>query len=183
MDLSSQLLMDLAQASDTSAVKTSAKEQVFLRSISDHKGIIAKVVRLYVDHPEDQKDLFQEVVLQAWRSYERFAGNSKFSTWLYRVALNTVLTYRRKQTRNPEMQTTEGLEVPHNPRERSERSELLWMAIRELNQIDRLIIVLHLDGYPNEEIAEITGMSKNNAAVKLHRIKQGIVKKLGGDDK
>ncbi|MEL7339750.1 MAG: sigma-70 family RNA polymerase sigma factor [Bacteroidota bacterium] len=179
MDLSSQLLMDMAHASDTSAVNTSGQEKVFLRSISDHKGIIAKVVRLYVDHPEDQKDLFQEVVLQAWRSYERFAGNAKFSTWLYRVALNTVLTYRRKETRRPQMQSTDNIEVPLAPKERSERSELLWLAIRELNQIDRLVIALHLDGYPNEEIAEITGMSKNNATVKLHRIKQRIVKKLG----
>lgn len=160
------------------AAMTDTTQSQFLTLVRENQGIIHKVVRLYVDHPEEQKDLFQEIVLQSWRSFARFSGRSKFSTWLYRVSLNTVLTYRRKQTRQPEMTSAEGLEMPEPQVERSEKAERLWQEIRQLNQIDRLIMVLHLDGYANEEVAQITGMSKNNATVKLHRIKQRIIKKL-----
>ncbi len=157
---------------------TDTHQSQFLALIGRNQGIIHKVVRLYIDDPEEQKDLFQEIVLQSWRSYEQFSGKSKFSTWLYRVALNTVLTYQRKQKRRPEMTSVEGLEMAEYTVERSESTERLWQEIRQLNQIDRLVMVLHLDGYANEEIAQITGMSKNNATVKLHRIKQRIIQKL-----
>ena len=157
---------------------THSKQQEFLEQIQTNQGIVHKVVRLYVDHPEERKDLFQEIVLQSWRSYDRFSGKSKFSTWLYRVALNTVLTYQRKQKKQPDMTSTDGLEMQEPSRERSEKAERLWQEIRRLNQVDRMIMVLHLESYSNEEIAQITGISKNNATVKLHRIKQRITKKL-----
>ncbi len=151
----------------------------YMSLVKDNAGIIYKVIRLYIDDSEDQKDLYQEIVLQAWHSFTRFDGRSKFSTWLYKVSLNTVLTFRRKNNRLP----TENLDKAYGfalPGDKSDDTEMLMMAIKSLGETDRAIMSLHLDGYENEEIAEITGLTKNHVAVKLHRIKQQLTKKLNG---
>lgn len=154
------------------------KEKEFTDLVNQNRGIIYKVIRLYVNHPEDEQDLFQEIHLQAWRSYERFNGLSKFSTWLYRVSLNTVLTFKRRAVLVKPAEDLENIGGIHEPHTRTEESEVLYQAIRELSEIDRMIITLHLDGYENEEIADISGLTKNNVAVKLHRIKEALTKKL-----
>jgi RNA polymerase sigma factor (sigma-70 family) len=151
----------------------------YMSLVKENAGIIYKVIRLYIDNSEDQKDLYQEIVLQAWHSFTRFDGRSKFSTWLYKVSLNTVLTFRRKNNRLP----TDDLEKASGyafPIDKSDDAEMLMMAIKSLGETDRAIVTLHLDGYENEEIAEITGLTKNHVAVKLHRIKQQLTKKLNG---
>lgn len=146
--------------------------------VQQNAGIIHKVIHLYVDHPEDRRDLYQEVLLQAWKSYAGFKGEAAFSTWLYRISLNTVLTFRRRQ-RVPISELPSKLDLASEPvRNNSEDSELLWLAIKQLNEIDRVIITLHLDGYDNEEIAEVTGLNKNNTTVRLHRAKQSVVQRL-----
>ncbi len=152
-------------------------EQEFNKLIEANRGIIFKVIRLYVRDPDDEKDLYQEILFQAWRSFPTFKAQSKFSTWLYRVGLNTVLTFKR---RPPLVVAHEDLAAlqPPAPGKNTDETEALYLAIRELNEIDRMIITLHLDGYENEEIADISGLTKNNVAVKLHRIKEGIMKKL-----
>lgn len=154
-------------------------QSTYMTLIKENSGIIHKVIRLYIDNSEDQKDLYQEVLLQAWHSFTRFDGRSKFSTWLYKVSLNTVLTFRRKNDRLP----TDDLEKAAYKAaqgEKNDDTELLLMAIKEMGETDRAIVSLHLDGYENEEIADITGLTKNHVAVKLHRIKQQLVKKLNG---
>lgn len=158
-----------------------AKEKEFTALIEQNKGIIFKVIRLYVRHDEDERDLFQEIIFQAWRSFPNFKGESKFSTWLYRVALNTVLTFKRRPQLVIPHENLTDLEVSLGEKNQHEETEALYMAIRELNEIDRMIISLHLDGYENEEIADISGLTKNNVAVKLHRIKESITKKLKGN--
>lgn len=146
--------------------------------VQQNAGIIHKVIHLYVDHPEDRRDLYQEVLLQAWKSYAGFKGEAAFSTWLYRISLNTVLTFRRRQ-RVSISELPSQLDLASEPaRHNSEDSELLWLAIKQLNEIDRVIITLHLDGYDNEEIAEVTGLNKNNTTVRLHRAKQSVVQRL-----
>jgi RNA polymerase sigma-70 factor, ECF subfamily len=151
----------------------------YMSLVKDNAGIIYKVIRLYIDNTEDQKDLYQEIVLQAWHSFTRFDGRSKFSTWLYKVSLNTVLTFRRKNSRIPtdDLEKASGYALPG---EKNDDTEMLMMAIKSLGETDRAIVSLHLDGYENEEIAEITGLTKNHVAVKLHRIKQQLTKKLNG---
>ncbi len=149
------------------------KEHAFLSLIRTHSGIIHKVIRLYVDHDEDRKDLYQEILYQAWASLDRFDHRSKFSTWLYKVGLNTVLTFRRKE-KSPMASVAEHMAFS----EQSDEAERLLQAMKQLQEIDRLIITLHLEGYDNEEVAEITGITKNNVAVKLHRIKQLLNQKL-----
>ncbi|HMP98865.1 MAG TPA: sigma-70 family RNA polymerase sigma factor [Cyclobacteriaceae bacterium] len=154
-----------------------ANQQEFTRLIQENRGIIFKVIRLYVNDYEEEKDLYQEILFQSWKSYERFNGLSKFSTWLYRVSLNTVLTYTRN-ARNKVYEDIEHANLSVDERSKTDEAEALYVAIRQLNEIDRMIITLHLDGYENEEIAEITGLTKNNVAVKMHRTKDLLIKKL-----
>lgn len=157
-----------------------AKEKEFTTLIEQNRGIVFKVIRLYVRHDEDERDLFQEIIFQAWRSFPNFKGESKFSTWLYRVALNTVLTFKRRPQLVIPHENLSDLKVSSGDKNQDEETEALYIAIRQLNEIDRMIISLHLDGYENEEIADISGLTKNNVAVKLHRIKESITKKLKG---
>lgn len=153
-------------------------QKEFTAHIEQNRGIIFKVIRLYVNDAEDEKDLFQEIVFQAWKSYPRFDGRSKFSTWLYRVGLNTVLTFKRRPApvdRVDDLERVGGVSTPH---ERQEATEALYQAIRQLNEVDRMIVTLHLDGYENEEIAGISGLTKNNVAVRLHRSKETLMDQL-----
>lgn len=150
----------------------------FTALIHEHRGIIYKVIRIYVRHEEDEQDLFQEIILQAWRSLPNFKGNSKFSTWLYRVALNTVLSFKRRPQLVVPHENLADLKTSTDGSKISDDAESLYIAIRELNEVERMIITLHLEGYENEEIADMTGLSKNNTAVKLHRIKEALIKRL-----
>jgi RNA polymerase sigma-70 factor (ECF subfamily) len=153
-------------------------EKEFVQLVQRNAGIIHKVIQLYVDHPEDRRDLYQEVLLQAWKSYAGFKGESLFSTWLYRISLNTVLTYRRRQRLDFSELTTQHDATIDSSAPMAEDGELLLLAIKRLNEIDRLILTLHLDGYENEEIAQVTGLSKNNTTVRLHRAKQAVIQRL-----
>jgi len=155
------------------------QQQEFLDQIQAHSGIIHKVIGLYVDLPEDKQDLYQEILLQAWKSYPRFRKEARFSTWLYRVALNTVLTFQRKNQQKLEEARQDLPQVEMKAAaEKQEASELLYLEIKRLNEIDRMIISLHLDGYKNGEISEITGLKINHVNVKLHRVKQQIIEGL-----
>jgi RNA polymerase sigma factor (sigma-70 family) len=155
-------------------------EKSYLQKIEEHKGIILKVVNLYADDLEDRKDLYQEIVYQSWSAYARFQGNSKFSTWLYRISLNVALTHLNKRKKRNEISKTNAEEPHFVPPELSERADFLYRAIKRLAEIDRSIIMLHLDGFDNMEISEITGLSKSNTNVKLHRIKQQLSTILNG---
>ncbi|MCA6075517.1 RNA polymerase sigma factor [Fulvivirga sedimenti] len=146
--------------------------------IQQHSGIIRKILYLYADNPEDQADLHQEILYQAWKSIDRFKGNSKFSTWLYRLSLNTVLTHKRKNSRLKKEPMNESHEQSVLYPEPSDKSDLLWNAIKKLGDIDKTLISLHLEDYSNDEITEILGISKNHVAVKLHRIRQQLEKQL-----
>ncbi len=153
-------------------------ESEFSKLIDQNKGIIFKVIRLYVNHKEDERDLYQEIIFQAWRSFPNFKGQSRFSTWLYRVSLNTVLTFRRRPQLVIPYEDLSVLKAAASENNHQEETEALYLAIRGLNEIDRMIITLHLDGYENVEIADVSGLNKNNVAVKLHRIKEVLTHQL-----
>jgi len=153
------------------------KQETFIELIQQHSGIIHKILYLYVDDPDDKADLKQEIILQAWQSIGSFRGQSAFSTWLYRVALNTVLTYQRKAKKRS-LSKAELIEVPMEMSQEHPATERLYRAIRQLNDIDKTIITLHLEEYDNAEIGEIMGLTKNHVAVKLHRVKNEITKML-----
>jgi RNA polymerase sigma-70 factor (ECF subfamily) len=126
-----------------------------------------------MDKQSDHEDLFQEITLQAWKAFQGFRGDSKFSTWLYRVALNTAITFYRKEKRSPDLYSTDilpdtGIEEI-NPIE--EQFKAMYTAIGELSKIDKAIVMLYLEDYPYQEIGEIMGITSNNVAVKMNRIK------------
>lgn len=151
------------------------QQEEYMKLVQEHEGIIHKVIGLYVDVAEDRKDLYQEVLLQAWRSFKNFKGNSKFSTWLYKVALNTVLTFSKKQQKKAELKDNFS---PETITTSNDNSEVLYKVIKSLEEVDRMLISLHLDGYKNLEIAEITGMTANHVNVKIHRIKAVIIEQF-----
>ena len=159
-------------------------EEQFTSLIQENSGIIHKVILLYVDDKLERTDLYQEILLQAWRSFGSFRRESKFSTWLYRVSLNTVFTFNRKTSRKPETSSFEEIkykEPADSTEVNNDTKNVLMMLIKKLDEIDRMIISLHLDGYSNKEIAEITGLTANNTGVKLHRIKERLITQMKGE--
>lgn len=160
-------------------------ERTFLSLINQHKAIIHKVSKMYMDDVEQQRDLFQEIVLQLWKAYPTFRGNSKFSTWMYRVALNTALVYFRKDKRKVDKTSLdENIDVIDVSESESKEEKLacLYKAVKELNAVEKALIFLFLENQSHREIAENLGISEVNARVKLNRTKeklQLIIKKNG----
>ena len=154
-------------------------EAQFLEAVKNSQGIIYKLVGLYANDAEERKDLYQEVLLQAWRSWSSFRGDAKFSTWLYRISLNTILTQKRKSSRIDYMESLEAVDRASSEQtQKREEVERLRKAIRTLPETDRALISMHLDGYENPEIAEVLGITVKHVAVKLHRCKQQLANLL-----
>lgn len=149
-------------------------EKDFIREVGAQQGLIRKIAALYASDAEERKDLCQEIIYQAWKARESFRGEAKFSTWLYRIALNTVFSIKRKTNRVEYHESYTAGIIPAVSESASERLEVqaLFAAIRSLTETDRALISLHLDGYSNTEIASIMGISANHAGVKLYRIKK-----------
>jgi RNA polymerase sigma factor (sigma-70 family) len=154
-----------------------SKEEDFIKQIKANEKIIHKVIGLYIYQDEDKKDLYQEVLLQAWKSFENFKGESKFSTWLYKVSLNTVFSFKRKD-KTVETLDHEVMNRPDSLEDKKETYEILYYLIKKLEEVDRMLMALHLDGYKNFEISEITGMTTNHVNVRIHRLKQKIIEQL-----
>lgn len=148
-------------------------EKEFLTRLKEHQNIIYKMVHLYAASEEDKKDLYQEIVLQAWKTYPSFRGEAKFSTWLYRLCLNTIFTLQRK-TNKIDYTDTAKYEEQLIVNDSTDEKERLYKAIRTLPETDRAIISLHLDGYDNREVGEVLGITANGVGVKLHRAKQQL---------
>lgn len=162
-------------------------EKEFLERINDHKGILYKVAKLYMDSTADQEDLYQEMVCQLWKSYHTFQGNSQFSTWMYRVCLNTAITYFKKDSKVTKITFRLG-EAEHQLKSEESNWEIeqqldyLYKAIHELNDIEKALIFLYLEGFSHQEIGGNLGISEGNARVKLNRTKsklQDIIKRKG----
>jgi|SRR6187397_2094352 RNA polymerase sigma-70 factor (ECF subfamily) len=155
----------------TDELKQRFSDEVFL-----HIGILQKICRIYKKDAADREDLFQEILCNAWYAYPRFEGRSKFSTWLYRVALNTALHQNRKDRKAASMIHLESSTVDPFELEEVDTLKILYQAIDHLNPVEKSIIILFLDDQSYSEIAEITGLSVNNVGVKLNRIKIKIKK-------
>jgi RNA polymerase sigma-70 factor (ECF subfamily) len=154
-------------------------EKEFIQLINDYRGLIFKICNLYCADHEDRKDLFQEVVLQLWKSYPGFRRESLSSTWIYRVALNTAISNFRKQSKKLEGRsiTLREFEIPdmHGTDDKDRRSSL-HLAIDKLTEIEKAVIMLYLDEKSYEEISEIIGISNSNVGVRLNRIKTKLSK-------
>lgn len=160
-----------------SSGKLSAKEKEFAKLIKDNQGLVIKVSRLYTNSREDEEDLFQEIVLQLWRSYDTFKGDSKITTWMYRVALNTAITLFRKKTRAP--QTDELMDFHHrtyleDDDDKQQQISLLYKVVKMLPNVERAIVTMYLDDLPYRDIAENLGITEVNARVKMNRLKKTL---------
>jgi len=152
----------------------------YTTSILPHAGIIIKICRAYTDSQEDFEDFYQEACLQVWKSRTAFKEKSKWSTWVYRVTLNVCLTLAKKNKKRGYATeiTHEASEV--NKAFKDEDLNLLYNAIKKLSEIDRTIILLHLEESQHKEIAVIIGTSANNIAVRINRIKKQLKILLDG---
>ncbi|MFD2743659.1 MULTISPECIES: RNA polymerase sigma factor [Sphingobacterium] len=163
-----------------------SKEQQFLHLLQQHRNILYKVSRMYMDTAQDQEDLVQEITFQLWKSYCAFEGKSEFSTWMYRVALNTALTYFKKEKRKVDQISLTGAidksEDDHHSAVAEERLDYFYKAVQDLTKVEKALIFLFLEGHSHREIALNLGISEGNARVKLNRTKeklQNIIKKNG----
>lgn len=148
------------------------EQTAFLKIISDHQKIIHKVCRMYRNTDEDRKDLFQEIVFQLWRSYPGFKAESKVSSWMYRIALNTAISVFRKP--GPVIDYTENLPDYSENEVGQDQEEAMFAALKKLSESERALIALFLEDYSYQEIAAITGITENYVGVKINRIKEKL---------
>ncbi|WP_421811597.1 RNA polymerase sigma factor [Flagellimonas sp.] len=157
----------------------------FVKQVCESQGIIHKVCRMYCDDQTHREDLFQEIVLQLWKSYSSFRGDSKFSSWMYRVALNVAIQDFRKEKKRKYLllesfEFKEPITLPQN-NHKDERISALYKAISKLDKIEKAIMMLHLDEMPNDEIAEIVGITQNYVRVKMTRIRTKLAETMKTD--
>lgn len=155
-------------------------EEEFLALIHQNRAMLYKVCNLYCHAEADRQDMFQEIVIQLWKAYPRFRGDSKFSTWLYRIALNTAISDLRRQQRRvklyyPETAPVQAADLPN--REQEEQLKQLYDAIGGLGQIEKAIVMLYLEENSYEEMEAILGINQNNLRVKMNRIKEKLRKR------
>lgn len=145
----------------------------FINILMQNKRIIYKVCFMYADDNDDINDLYQEVVLSLWKAYQKFEGRSSVSTWIYRIALNTCITGLRKKKNYDYVPLQQDIDILDDC-ERDELLKQMYHLIHQLDNVDRMYIMLWLDEKNYDEIAEIVGVSRNNVAIRIHRIKEKL---------
>jgi len=154
-------------------------EQRFTELLKENKGIIYKICNSYCTDKKDRDDLAQEIIYNLWKSFGNYNHDLKFSTWMYRVALNVAISFYRqeKKFKSHDSISEELIVFEENPDEKKEvenNLNLLQGFINELKEIDKAIILLYLDDKSHREIAEITGFTETNVATKINRIKEKL---------
>ncbi|MFZ6013874.1 MAG: RNA polymerase sigma factor [Bacteroidota bacterium] len=154
------------------------KQEKFIEIVTENQGMIHKVCRLYRDTIEDREDLFQDIVLELWKSISTFQHESKIGTWIYRIAFNTAIArYRSKSSkiRYQEISDQElNLSVKPKDYDAEDPVDLLYTAINKLNNIEKAIILLYLENLSYQEMSGILGLSESNVSVKLTRIRKKL---------
>jgi RNA polymerase sigma-70 factor (ECF subfamily) len=151
-------------------------EKEFIGQIQNHQGILHKICFVYSNYYADKEDLYQEIVLQLWKSYPSFRKESKFSTWMYRVALNTAITLNKKASKFKNRVQISNDYTVEQVDDFSEDIKILYKAISKLSKIEKAIILLWLEEKIYSEIAQIVGISEKNVSVKLVRSKKKLAK-------
>jgi RNA polymerase sigma factor (sigma-70 family) len=156
-------------------------KEEFINTIQQNEGLIYKVAKLYTSNKEDEQDLYQEIIYQLWKSFSSFRNDSKISTWMYRIALNTSIANLNKAKKR-------GIQIPINETllnrpdisdtVKQERVDALYTQIKTLNPIEKGIILLYLEGNNYDEIAAITGFTSTNVGTRLGRIKQKLISQI-----
>jgi RNA polymerase sigma-70 factor (ECF subfamily) len=168
-------------------VLDSERDGIFSEWLAGHKGILFTVVHAYAFEHADRQDLFQEIVIQVWRSVDAFRGESSVPTWVYRVALNTAIAWTRKEDRHQRgkqpLDVVEGLLTTSSSHGRDPRVEWLYHQIAQLKAVDRSVALLMLDGFSYREIAAVVGITESNVGVKINRIKAALAAQLAKEAK
>jgi RNA polymerase sigma-70 factor (ECF subfamily) len=153
----------------------------FLTLIDRHQGVIHKVCRLYGRRGEEQ-DLFQEILYQLWKSFPTFRAESGFTTWMYRIAINTAITRLRQHLRQPVREPLESaaVSIAATVPDRDDRTAALHAAIRKLSAGDRALILLHLEDLSYQEISQVLGITESNVGAKLTRVRAKLHDLLAG---
>ena len=161
-------------------------QERFLALLEEHRKILYKVASSYCRNPEDRRDLVQEIVVQLWRSFDRFDDRHRFSTWMYNIAMNVAISFYRSQSRRTrgavplEESGLDLVAVDREPEEVSDDIRLLHRFIGQLDELNRALIILYLDGNSYETIAEILGITTTNVATKISRIKERLRRDFAG---
>jgi len=150
-------------------VHTKDLENDFMDMIRLHERIIYKVISFYAHVGITTDDLYQDIILNLWKAYPSFRGDSKVSTWMYRITLNTCITYFKK-SRNKVQYTDSLPDLPYLPGD-NENIRQLYKLIDRLDKIEKALVLLYLEDKPYKEISEITGLSVTNVSTKIGRIK------------
>lgn len=156
------------------------RKRLFNEWLKSHQGLFFKVVRAYAFTPQDQEDLFQEIATQVWRSVPNYRGESAVTTWIYRVALNAAIAWTQKERKHRSgKQPLDGIEpaILQASQTADPRIEWLYAQIRELNEVDRSLTLLLLDGFSYKEMAAMLGITENYVGVKINRIKAHLTTK------
>jgi RNA polymerase sigma-70 factor (ECF subfamily) len=166
-------------------MNTPDEREIFLQLIQENKGILFKICHSYCRNRSDREDLAQEMIYQLWKSGHRFNADHKFSTWMYRIALNVAISYYRKEHRSGvrlsidgDLQLIDPEDAPDGSAEVEEKIDLLQQFIRELGELDKALMILYLEEKSYREVAEILGITETNVATKLSRIKAGLRKRF-----
>ena len=151
----------------------------FLNIFQKNIGIVIKISGAYTSNHQDKEDLINDIALELWNSFKKFNGNAKISTWIYRVALNTSMNYKRKKKKDSMFSPLNDFEKENNfpwlqENDNSSGLDIIYQCVDELNEMNKAIILLYLDGNSHEEISEITGISKTNVGTRISRIKEQI---------
>lgn len=154
----------------------------FIQLLDEHQNIIHKICRIYTNNIVDHEDLFQEISIQLWKSFPQYRGESKFTTWAYRVALNTAISLYRKTQKNISISDID-LSFVHIPQneyddETEEQLKLMYKAIYTFSNVDKALVFMYLEDKSYSEIAETLGISEVNVRVKINRIKSKLKKIL-----
>ncbi len=157
---------------------TKELESSFVKELENNQNIVHKVCTLYTNDQDSHKDLFQEITIQLWQAYPKFRGDSKFSTWMYRVALNTAITLYRKSKRNVTTLDYDSIifkiKADEYDDEEEQQLKLMYNAVKQLGDIEKALVFLYLEDKNYTEIAETLGITEVNVRVKMNRIKNKL---------
>ncbi|WP_373395626.1 sigma-70 family RNA polymerase sigma factor [Algoriphagus halophilus] len=158
------------------------KPSEFIELLQTNKGILYKVARSYCNSEEERKDLIQEITFHVWKAFPNYDDKFKFSTWLFRIALNVAISYLRKETKRKKINEAIQVDLIELTNTKEDPIDhqigILYASISELNAFDKALMLLYLDENSYREIAEIMGISESNVATKISRIKKVIKEKF-----
>jgi len=176
-------LVSAVDRREATLTKTATPDQ-FVSLLEQNRRIVYKVAATYSRNPADREDLAQEIVVQLWRSFARYDEGYRFSTWMYRVALNVAISFYRRESRRSRSEVSaedavqEVASLASEPAEVDDDIRLLRQLIEQLDELDRAVMILYLDDNPYSMIAEILGISETNVGTKINRIKQRLRRDL-----